>query len=49
MPTLYTLMQEGKVAPSDIITHRLPLEDAAHGYEAFDTKTEVYIKVVLKP
>ncbi|MDD7796073.1 zinc-dependent alcohol dehydrogenase [Clostridium sp. 'White wine YQ'] len=49
MPTLYTLMQEGKVDPSDIITHRLPLEDAAHGYEAFDTKTEDCIKVVLKP
>ena len=49
MPRLYNLLAEEKVDPSDIITHRLPLEDAAHGYEAFDTKTEDCIKVVLKP
>jgi S-(hydroxymethyl)glutathione dehydrogenase / alcohol dehydrogenase len=49
MPTLYKLLVEGKVDPSDIITHRLPLDDAAHGYDAFDTKTENCIKVVLKP
>jgi len=49
MPTLYKLLEEGKFDPSDIITHRLPLEDAAHGYEAFDTKTEDCIKVILKP
>lgn len=49
MPTLYKLLVENKVDPSDIITHRLPLDDAAHGYEAFDTKTEDCIKVVLKP
>lgn len=49
MPTLYQLMADNKVDPSDIITHRLPLDDAAHGYEAFDTKTEDCIKVVLKP
>ncbi|MDP4143641.1 MAG: zinc-dependent alcohol dehydrogenase [Bacillota bacterium] len=49
MPILYNLLTENKVDPSDIITHRLPLDDAAHGYEAFDTKTENCIKVVLKP
>jgi S-(hydroxymethyl)glutathione dehydrogenase/alcohol dehydrogenase len=49
MPTLYKLLVENKVDPSDIITHRLPLDDAPHGYEAFDTKTEDCIKVVLKP
>lgn len=48
MPTLYNLLVEEKVDPSDIITHRLPLDDDAHGYEAFDTKTEDCIKVVLK-
>jgi S-(hydroxymethyl)glutathione dehydrogenase/alcohol dehydrogenase len=49
MPTLYNLLVDRKVDPSDIITHRLPLDDASHGYEAFDTKTENCIKVVLKP
>ena len=49
MPTLYKLLVEGKVDPSDIITHRLPLNEAEHGYKVFDTKTEDCIKVVLKP
>jgi S-(hydroxymethyl)glutathione dehydrogenase/alcohol dehydrogenase len=49
MPTLYKLLAEGKVDPSDIITHRLPLDKAEHGYHVFDTKTEGCIKVILKP
>lgn len=49
MPTLYKLLVEGKVDPSDIITHRLPLNKAEYGYEVFDTKTDGCIKVVLKP
>lgn len=49
MPVLYKLLVEGKIDPSDIITHRLPLNKAEHGYEVFDTKTEDCIKVVLKP
>ncbi|GKU24620.1 hypothetical protein CFB3_28250 [Clostridium folliculivorans] len=49
MPILYNLLTEGKIDPSDIITHRLPLDDAPHGYKAFDTKTEDCIKVILKP
>lgn len=49
MPTLYNLIVQNKVDPSDIITHKLPLDEAPHGYEVFDTKTENCIKVVLKP
>lgn len=49
MPKLYNLLKEKKVDPSDIITHRLPLDEAEHGYHVFDTKTEGCIKVVLKP
>ena len=49
MPFLYELANEGKVDMADIITHVLPLDDAKHGYEVFDTKTEDCIKVVLKP
>jgi len=49
MPTLYTMVSTGKVDPGDIITHRLPLEEAPYGYEIFDIKTEGCIKVVLKP
>lgn len=49
MPHLYNLISEGKVDPSDIITHVLPLDQAKHGYEVFDTKQEGCIKVILKP
>ncbi|MNK62554.1 Glutathione-independent formaldehyde dehydrogenase [compost metagenome] len=49
MPHMYNLIAEGKVDPGDIITHVLPLSEAKHGYEVFDTKTEDCIKVVLKP
>lgn len=49
MPHLYKMMADGKVDPSDIITHKLPLDQAEYGYEVFDTKTDGCIKVVLKP
>ncbi len=49
MPHMYNLIAEGKVDPGDIITHVLPLDQAKHGYEIFDTKTDGCIKVVLKP
>ena len=34
---------------TDLVTHRLPLEEAPHGYEIFRDKEEDCIKVVLKP
>ncbi|MGQ5175847.1 zinc-dependent alcohol dehydrogenase [Bacillus halotolerans] len=49
MPYLYDLIATGKVDPGDIITHVLPLDQAKHGYEVFDTKTDGAIKVLLKP
>ena len=49
MPHIYNLIKEGKVDPSDIVTHVLPLEKVKHGYEVFDTKTDNCIKVILKP
>jgi S-(hydroxymethyl)glutathione dehydrogenase / alcohol dehydrogenase len=49
MPFLYDLFSSGKVDPSDVVTHVLPLDQAKHGYEVFDTKMEDCIKVVLKP
>lgn len=49
MPHLYELVNSGKVDSGDVITHVLPLDQAKHGYEIFDTKTENCIKVVLKP
>ncbi|MBT2575556.1 glutathione-dependent formaldehyde dehydrogenase [Bacillus sp. ISL-51] len=49
MPYLYDLIAAGKVDPGDVITHVLPLDQAKHGYEVFDTKTDGAIKVLLKP
>jgi S-(hydroxymethyl)glutathione dehydrogenase / alcohol dehydrogenase len=49
IPHLYKMMVEGKVDPSDVVTHKLPLSQAEYGYEVFDTKTDGCIKVVLKP
>jgi threonine dehydrogenase-like Zn-dependent dehydrogenase len=42
-------IQKGDIDPSFVITHSLPLEQAAHGYEIFDAKKESCVKVVLKP
>ena len=33
----------------DLVTHRLPLDEAPHGYEIFRNKQDGAIKVVLKP
>jgi threonine dehydrogenase-like Zn-dependent dehydrogenase len=42
-------IQNGDIDPSFIITHKLPLDQAPHGYEIFKHKKENCIKVVLKP
>jgi S-(hydroxymethyl)glutathione dehydrogenase / alcohol dehydrogenase len=49
MPFLYDLISKGEMDLSDIITHVLPLDQAKHGYQVFDTRTDGCIKVVLKP
>lgn len=49
MPELYKLIVQGRIDPTDIITHRLPLEEASRGYSIFDEKTDDCIKVILKP
>jgi len=46
---LMRLVQEGKVTLNDIITHTLPLAEAAHGYDIFKKKEDNCVKVVLKP
>ena len=46
---LVELVTGGKVTLDDIITHTLPLEEAAHGYKIFDEKEDGCVKVILKP
>jgi threonine dehydrogenase-like Zn-dependent dehydrogenase len=40
---------KGEVKLDDIISHRLPLSQAAHGYDIFRNKKDNCTKVVLKP
>ncbi|MDW3802993.1 alcohol dehydrogenase catalytic domain-containing protein [Staphylococcus saprophyticus] len=49
MPKLYEMIYEGTFNPTEIITHSMPLDDAAEAYEIFDQKKDNNIKVVLKP
>jgi threonine dehydrogenase-like Zn-dependent dehydrogenase len=49
LPELYDLIQNGKIDPSFVITHRLPLDEAPAGYDMFVKKEDGCIKIVLKP
>lgn len=42
-------VEGGRIVLDDIITHRLPLADAARGYEIFCKKQDDCVKVVLQP
>ncbi|WP_042223650.1 zinc-dependent alcohol dehydrogenase [Oceanobacillus manasiensis] len=49
MQELYRQITTNEIDPTDIITHKLPLDDAATGYKLFQNKEEDCIKVILKP
>ena len=49
MPMLLEKIEKGEIDPSFIITHEIPLEEAASGYQMFKHKEDQCIKVVLKP
>jgi threonine dehydrogenase-like Zn-dependent dehydrogenase len=49
MKPLLGLIEQGKIDPTRVITHRLPLTDAPRGYELFKNKQDRCEKVVLKP
>jgi threonine dehydrogenase-like Zn-dependent dehydrogenase len=46
---LLELVQQGRIDPSFVITHRMRLEDAPRGYETFKQHTDNCIKIVMKP
>ena len=46
---LLELVQDGKIDPSFIISHRLTLEDAPDGYRNFHDDQDTWTKVVLRP
>ena len=46
---LISWLEKDRIRLNDIITHRLPLTEAPHGYEIFNEKKENCVKIVLSP
>ncbi|MDB6453007.1 zinc-dependent alcohol dehydrogenase [Falsirhodobacter sp. 20TX0035] len=49
LPTLLDHIQEGRIDPSFVITHKAPLQDGPELYKTFRDKKDGCIKVVLNP
>jgi threonine dehydrogenase-like Zn-dependent dehydrogenase len=49
VPILLNRIRKGEIDPTFVITHRMPLSKAAHGYEIFNEKRDGCIKIVLDP
>jgi threonine dehydrogenase-like Zn-dependent dehydrogenase len=49
IPRLLPMIEQGRLDPSEIITHRLPLDRAVEGYQVFANHEEDVLKVVLNP
>lgn len=49
LPELLNFIEDGKLEPDIIISHRMKLADAAEGYKIFDEKQDACRKVVLTP
>ena len=46
---LRDLIIAGKAKPSFVVSHQVPLDQAADAYDKFDKRVEGYTKVILKP
>lgn len=49
MRPLLERIHQGQIDPSQLITHRLPLDEAPRAYATFNDKHDECIKVVLRP
>ncbi len=49
VPELLDHIRQGRIDPRFVVTHRLPLSQAAHAYKIFREKEDGCIKVVLDP
>jgi threonine dehydrogenase-like Zn-dependent dehydrogenase len=49
MRPLLAMIEQGKIDPSFVITHRIPLSEAPEAYKTFRDKKDGCIKVVLAP
>ncbi|WP_022882890.1 zinc-dependent alcohol dehydrogenase [Gryllotalpicola ginsengisoli] len=48
-PRLFEHLQAGRLAPSEIVTHTVPLEYIADGYDMFSAKRDGCIKTLVRP
>lgn len=49
VPTLLPLIRSGRIDPTRLISHRLPLAEGRRAYEMFDKKEDGCLKVTLTP
>ena len=49
MPLLFDKITKGEFDPTEIISHVVPLEEAAIAYQRFHDHQDECIKVILKP
>jgi threonine dehydrogenase-like Zn-dependent dehydrogenase len=49
VPELLEHIRAGRIDPSFVVTHRIPLSQAAEGYKLFRFKQDECVKVVLDP
>ena len=49
IPELSRLIASGTLDPRPLISHVMPLDDAAKGYEIFNARKDNVMKVLLKP
>lgn len=49
LPLLMDHIEKGRIDTTFLISHRMPLEEAAHGYHIWKNKLEDVTKIVLKP
>ena len=48
-PLRTALIEQGLLTPEEIVTHHMPLEEAARGYQIFEKREEACRKVILVP
>ena len=46
---LRDLIANGRIRPGEIVSHRLPLEDAPDAFRRFDERRDGYLKIILDP
>jgi len=49
IPKLMSLVEEGKLDPTLVISHRISLDEVPKGYELMNNRTEGAMKIVFKP